>query len=239
MLALIDGDVIKYACGFASDANAKANGVEREDLSFCLQGVHETIKSILRASGATDYVTFLSHPVNRRETIYPEYKANRDPTHKPKWFKEIHDYLMAHHYGTYSEEGDEADDAMGMIQCTSDFPTIICSIDKDLDGIPGLHYNFHKNKKARGVYFVDEVEADRWFYKQILTGDSSDNIPGMYRILGVKASSRYTKPLDSLTDPSDMFSHVVDCYRGDVDKVKWLGDLLWIKRDEKGIWLPK
>lgn len=238
MLALIDGDVLKYACGFASDANAKAMGVEHEDLSYCLNTVSTTIRNIVNVSESDDYVVVVSHPVNRRVEAYPAYKANRDPSHKPYWFKEIGDYLFEKHSACMSFEGDEADDMLGIMQCTSGQETIICSIDKDLDGVPGWHYNFSKNRKKDGTYFVSETQANQFFYKQILTGDSTDNIPGMFKKLGVKASKRYTAPLDSLTACSDMYNHVVDCYRGDEEFVKWVGDLLWIKRDEGGLWVP-
>jgi 5'-3' exonuclease len=239
LLALIDGDVIKYSCGFASDANAKSRGESHEDLSFCLQGVRKTIDSIVTITGADDYVVFVSHPVNRRVAAFPDYKANRDPLHKPYWFKEIHEYLFDKHYGTYSDEGDEADDAMGVVQCRDLDNSIICTIDKDLDGVPGWHYNFSKNRKADGVYNITEVEANRFFYKQILSGDSTDNIPGMFRKLGIMATSKYKAPLDKMTRTADMYSHVVDCYKGDEEFVKFVGDLLFIKRDETGIWQPK
>lgn len=214
-------------------------GKTHEELNFCLHGVSATIDSILNVTGADDYAIFVSHPINRRLADYPDYKANRDPTHKPYWFKEIHTYLFEKHYAMLSEEGDEADDALGMAQCASEHgETIICSIDKDLDGIPGLHYNFSKNRKKDGVYDVSELEANRFFYKQLLTGDSTDNIPGMFRKMGKKATSKYTAPLDKLTATKDMYHHVVECYEGDVEFVKMIGSLLWIKRDETGLWVP-
>lgn len=238
MLALIDGDVLKYACGFASDANARKMGVEHEDLAYCLNTVGTTIRSIVDVSGADDYTIFISHPVNRRFDLFPEYKANRDPTHKPHWFKEIHDYLFDRHAAVYSDAGDEADDALGITQCTSGQDTVICSIDKDLDGVPGWHYNFSKNRKADGVYYVSEEQANQFFYKQILTGDSTDNIPGIYKKLGIKATKRITGQVDTLSSTRDMYDYVVDCYKGDVEHVKFVGDLIYIKRDESGIWIP-
>ena len=238
MIALIDGDVLKYACGFASDAAAKKLGLEHEELSFCLHGVSESIKSICKATGANDYVVFVSHPVNRRKEEYVDYKANRDPAHKPYWFEEIGRYLFERHDAQFSDEGDEADDAMGIMQCKLGDTSVIASIDKDLDCIPGWHYNFSKNRKENGVYYVEETEANRFFYKQVLTGDSADNIPGMFKKLGKKATSKYTSPLDKMDKSADMFAHCVSCYDGDVEYVKWVGNLLWIKRDETGVWLP-
>jgi len=238
MLALLDGDVITYQTGFASDAQAKRLGKTHEDLSYCLHGVSETIKSIVKTAGADDYVVFVSSPINHRKTIFADYKANRDPTHKPHWYAEIHKYLFERHSAIFSEEGDEADDALGIVQCSGGQETIICTIDKDLDCIPGWHYNFSKTRKENGVYWIEEEEANRFFYKQILTGDSTDNIPGMFKKMGKKATSKYTGPLDRMDNPAEMFRHVVSCYDGDVEWVKWVGNLVWIKRNDSGVWLP-
>lgn len=234
MLALIDGDVLLYACGFASDAGAKANGQVHEDLAFCLHGVNETIKSILKNSGCETYQVFLSSPVNSRAEVYPEYKANRDELHKPHWYKEIRTHLLDRHYAVFSDEGDEADDALGIAQCSGIYgPTVICSIDKDLDMIPGLHYNFSKTKKALGVYDIDPVESLRIFYRQMLKGDSVDNIPGLFRHKGIKCTQKILAPLDAMTDERDMYQHVLEHYEGDEAHLALIGKLLWIKRDEQ------
>ena len=53
--------------------------------------------------------------------------------------------------------------------------------DKDLLQIPGLHI-------YRGKYLtIDELESVRFLYKQILTGDSTDNIQGVPGIGPVNA----------------------------------------------------
>lgn len=237
-VALIDGDCLVYACGFASDANARANGEPYEDLNFCLHGVKETISSILKNSECDDSVIFLSHPINSRMEVFPEYKANRDPAHKPHWYKEIKEYLLDKQFAILSNEGDEADDALGIAQMSND-DTVICTLDKDLDQVPGWHYNFSKNRKADGLYHISLTEGDRFFYKQLLTGDATDNIPGMFRKLGVKATKKYTSPIDSMSDVREMYEHVVSCYKADEEFVKMVAKLLWIKRTENEWEVPK
>lgn len=231
MLALIDGDCLKYACGFASDANARAMGEPHEDLSFCLQGVKKTIESILKNAEADEYVIILSNKGSYRTDAFPEYKANRDPAHKPVWFKEIHDYLVEKHHAVFSEEGDEADDALGIAQCSGMYgDTIICTLDKDLDMIPGLHYNFSKNRKAHGIYHITEEEGDRLFYKQLITGDSTDNIPGIYKKFGKKATKKILAPIDSMVSVDAMYEYVLDVYERDKEWVDAMAQLIWIKR---------
>jgi predicted methyltransferase len=52
---------------------------------------------------------------------------------------------------------------------------IVISVDKDLDCIEGKHYNPRKDL----VYTVNEDDANYNYWKQIIMGDSTDNIPGV------------------------------------------------------------
>lgn len=255
MHALIDGDVLVYACGFASDAAAKGKlisqigeeayklhvemeGAPHEPLRNTLHGVNEKIASVMRAVGANKRTIYVSHPVNYREQIFPDYKANRDVTHKPYWYREIQDYLFDRCGALYSEEGDEADDALGIAQSRAvPGKTIICTNDKDLDMIPGLHYNWSPSKISKGVYEVDEIEGLRNFYTQLITGDGTDNIPGLFKHSKRKATEKITSPLQKLFFERDMWQYVVEVYKGDVEFLEMTGQLLWIKRENKR-WIP-
>lgn len=248
MRALLDGDVLIYRAGFASDANAKreyiaSNGsVEgydpkehHEPLVNALQMAKQTINGILEAVNANDYTVVISHPVNYREGFFPEYKMNRDITHKPFWYKEIGNYLFDKHAAVYSEQGDEADDMLGILQMealSNDEDTIICSIDKDLNMIPGLHYNFSPKNIEKGVYEMQDPEALRLFYQQLVTGDSSDNIPGIFKHSGIKAAKKLLEPIEELTRGPEMYEYVLDLFKGDKAHVDLMGKLLWIKRDK-------
>lgn len=252
-LALIDGDVLVYASGFASDAAAKSLyrqnnpkdvplddfdiNEHHEPFNYTRHGMSGMIDSLIKHSEADDYRIFLSHPVNYREGFYPPYKTNRNVQHKPYWYDELKDYLLNEHPTEYSVQGEEADDALGRAQMAFrgdlEVESIIVSIDKDLDMIPGLHYNFSKNRKDDGVYCMQDPEGLQKFYTQILTGDPSDGIPGMFKTLGLKAEKRYLYPLEGMEHEEEMREYVIKVYRGDVEHVNLMGKLLWIKRDER------
>ena len=237
--ALIDGDVLIYQGGFASDANAKRAGYEHEPLEYCLQTVKQKLTGIMDHSESDEYTVYLSHPVNFRESIFPEYKANRDTTHKPYWYSEIQEYLLERG-AIYSEEGDEADDALGraqMLALSQDRETIICSIDKDLDMIPGLHYNWSPKRHENGVYEMEDPEALRCFYTQMITGDTTDNIPGLFKKRGLKATAQWKQPIEGFTNSRDMYKYILEVYEGDKEFVEMIGKLLWIKRDAN-FWIP-
>lgn len=245
--------MLVYNTGFASDAAAKSLykqhhpedqqlkyfDIEKhhEPLNYTLHGTSESIDSLLRNSEADNYRIFISHPVNYRELFYPPYKTNRDVSHKPYWYDEIKDYLFQNHPTTYSEQGEEADDALGKTQCAfnadEEVETIIVTIDKDLDMIPGLHYNYSKNRKADGIYRVDDPAGLRAFYSQIIKGDSSDGIPGMFQTLGRKADAKFFYPLEGMNHEQEMRDYVIKLFRDDADYVNLMGKLLWIKRDNQ------
>lgn len=259
MKALIDGDPPVYACGFAA---------EGEELSHALHNVKLLIDNVLEATGADEYSIFLTGKNNYREevaTIAP-YKGNRDPSHKPTFYKEIRDYMVNIHDAKVID-GMEADDALGIVQYQTaldrmfkrddsqfdnsyDFEdTCICTIDKDMDMIPGWHYNWKKDKK----YFVTYEEGMKFFYTQLLTGDPVDNIKGVPKIGPKKAE----KILDGAASEREMYNRVrmayleyqqKCCLNEAVDEEAILekadmqltenAHLLWIKRDTEELWRP-
>jgi hypothetical protein len=181
--------------------------------------------------------------MNSVATILP-YKGNR-PTDKPKYWQEIREHLIDN-YGAEICYGIEADDKLGIEQFKEfnsyqrqgwykeeNLETIICSRDKDLNMIPGWHYSWECGNQKERKWFINETDALRFFYKQLLTGDSTDNVLGLFGV-GEKASC--VKALDSLTSEQAMLSLVLGeyhrrfgsyCYEFIVENAT----LLWILRD--------
>jgi 5'-3' exonuclease len=144
-------------------------------------------------------------------------------------------------------EGIEADDAVGIAQYQNRFvigghlgkslgiDTVICSRDKDLHMIPGWHYTWSAGaQKEKPLWWQDETEALRCFYRQLLTGDSTDNIPGLY---GVGPSSSCVKCISTLDNELDMFRTCYEEYEKRFGSyaeqfIKENADLLWILREE-------
>lgn len=251
--AHIDGDVLVYNCGFASDSVAKKArkeaglplmGDEHEPIEFQMHGVAEKIRSLVAKAEADTYTIWMSHPVNYREQIYPEYKANRNDAHKPFWYDDIQQYLFDHKGAQYSAKGDEADDAMAIAQMQAiaeDKDSIIVTIDKDLDMIPGLHYNFSPTRKDDGIYDMEDPEGLRVFYRSMIKGDTSDNIPGLLwskgKELGIKkVTSQWYDPLEGMTTNKEMYDYVLSVFKGDKQLLGITGQLLWIKRQPGDFW---
>ncbi len=195
----------------------------------------ENIRGIQEALQTKDYKAFLSASgTHYRHEIYPAYKANRK-AEKPTHYYRLRDYLLETH-GAELVLDQEADDALGIAQTPE---TCIVTIDKDLDQIPGWHYNFVK----KDLYEITPDYGLRYFYEQLLMGDRIDNIPGIYGIGPVKARAL----LASATNEREMYEVVLREYeRAPVARsgatseaaVQLRGQLLKIRTKEGELWQP-
>lgn len=212
--------------------------IEIEPQSHALNIVKNLIMKCMEATKADSYSAYLSPSHTFRHdiaTIKP-YKGNRDPNAKPYWYKEIKEYMIKYH-GAMTTDKVEADDILGVKQCgellthageihpyVSDLDaTVICTIDKDLDMVPGWHYNWSKDEK----YFITPEQALYNFYMQLLTGDPTDNIQGVKGLGKAKAA----KILADCNDPDCMFEVSLQAYEGNYRDMEENGRLLWIARE--------
>ena len=201
MIALLDADILVYRVGFTTQDAPESLARVRMD---------ELILNILADLQTQEYVCVLS-PTGKnsfRYRIYPEYKANRKAP-KPVHYAILRDYLIDTHAAQIPEDL-EADDGLGLLSTELNNPElghtpIIVSIDKDLNQIPGWHYNFVNKIK----YYMDELEAKKSFYIQLLMGDVSDNIPGIPGLGIVKA----TRIIDPCTTEEQMREEVRHIYQ--------------------------
>ena len=224
LIPLVDLDSVVYRCGFASDSN---NDKQGEELSYCLHSVKMSLAGILDVFEPTDKARlFLQGKGNYRDrlaTIQP-YKGNRDPSKRPRWFDEIREYLLDYH-GAELVEGMETDDMCGIEQWKHPSrSTCIVTIDKDLDMIPGWHFNYVKQQ----MYNVSLAEANKKFWLQVLTGDTTDNIRGIPKV-GAKTAEKILEGIDGW---ADMGAAVMKAYeaKGIANEFHENATLLWIQR---------
>lgn len=186
------------------------------------------MRRILETTGASGHRSFITGEGNFRYDIYPEYKANRRGKPQPQYRRDAEEYLIEY-WGAERVNGIEADDALGIAGSVLEVPSTICSIDKDLDMIPGLHYNWRKNE----LYEVSPVMGMQSFYRSTLVGDSVDNIEGVAGIGKIKAA----RWIDDVIDEIDMYNICRALYKDD-ERFHMNCKLLWIMREPGGIWRP-
>lgn len=183
MKALIDSDIYRYQFGSVEMKHPFLEGeMIPASSDYIKQLVDGSIKEVLEATGADEYVCALSGHGNFRNEIATQqpYKGNRDPQQtRPFHYKTIEDYIIAHHPHVVVD-GIEADDWLGIEQRKDPGNTCIASRDKDLKTVHGWHYRFAcgKAQPAVPMHWMTEEESMHFFFYQMLIGDNTDNIPG-------------------------------------------------------------
>lgn len=168
---------------------------------------------------------------------------------RPEHLSRIKDYLRKKH-DAEAVDLYEADDLIGI--ASDEYrrkgeEVVIVSIDKDLDCIPGVHYNSVRDE----VYIVTLEKALRNFYFQVLVGDETDNIPGVPGVAEVRAN-RILDSVEEMT-PENLYLAALDAWdKGlkESDRVEAEQEMvksakcLWILQDsvsntlEAKIWQP-
>lgn len=213
--------------------------VNLEPLSHALQNVRTSVAKALEAVDCTEFDVkmYLSGKENFRNEIAVTrpYKGNRDRLHRPTYEHEIRDFIKSQ-WDTTEAVNEEADDLLGIAQTKyGPLDSVIISLDKDLDQIPGLKYNFMHDVR----YNVTDQEAVYNFYQQLLTGDSTDNIPGLPGIGPGKAK----KALHGLEKEDELLDECCRMYQIHSGKEDWetymkeQGQLLWIRREPGQLWM--
>jgi len=227
--ALIDADsLIYYEMG-------------KPTLEEALEGIDSRINQMLEVTQATHYAGFLTQGKCFRYGVAKNrpYKGNRKYGDKPIIFPAIKEYLKQKWGCTFITQL-EADDLVSIYHNKN---TVICSPDKDvLYQNIGSHYNYGKAE----IIIVNKLDAERFLWKQVLMGDSTDGIEGLPKV-GPKTADK----LLELVQPVDMPSFVLNKYvekfgiSNGIDKFAETFKLIYILKSqedvlrETGIELPE
>jgi 5'-3' exonuclease len=222
---LIDGDIVAYRAAFSTQ-----NDFPKDAIAKCDELMEYILGKTLIFANPDEYEVFLTGGGNFRFDIAKSapYKGNRKGE-KPIHLPTVREHMVSQ-WGAIVSDGEEADDLIGIAATKYGPDTVVASIDKDMLQIPCRHYNFTRDEWTE----VSELEGTKFFYKQILTGDSADNIVGLHGIGPKKASVL----IDTLATEEDMWDCVVKMYNGDVDRVVENARLLWLRRKEGELWQP-
>jgi len=184
------------------------------------------------------YLTGSNNFRNKIATLQ-EYKGNRKLTAKPQHYEACRDRAIKKHRAVVINDM-EADDELAIrseeLLAMGKTPVLV-TIDKDLKQVGGWYYDWVKKE----LEFIEPLEAKRYFYIQMLMGDSSDNIPGLPDV-GPKTAA---KLLSKCRSEEEMWRVVKDSYNklwtlGKVDEaLQEIGTLLWMQRTRTvSLWSP-
>lgn len=221
-VALIDGDILCYRIGFATEDEVEDTAITTmagflEDLLLFDLIDYADTEIFLTGSGNFRFDVAVTAP----------YKGNRVNVPKPTHLPLLREYLVMAWKAKVSE-GQEADDDIAIRATELGEDCIIVSVDKDFLQVSGWNYNPVKKEKT----FVTPEEGLRFFYKQILMGDSADNIKGLHRVGPVKAE----KMLANAVTPYQLYQCCVEAM-GE-ERVLENARLLWLRRVAGEVWEP-
>jgi hypothetical protein len=180
-------------------------------------------------------------------TVLP-YKGNRASKPAPLWKSEVLKYLKSN-WKADVVDGIEADDEVG-IRMTSfaraGVDTILATIDKDLDQIPGWHYDY----KNHVFYHVSDDEAMCKFYAQAMSGDMTDYVRGA-RGVGPETARKMVDAIyeDHGLDHERLWNAVVVCYaeygvegyegnKTPYELALEMAQLVWLQKEPFQTWTP-
>lgn len=213
MRLLIDADIVAFRAAsvtervydWGDDIWSMAS-----DLGEAKRILSEQIGDITLAAGkghrAAKPVLVFSDDTNWRKLENPTYKSNRKGVRKPIVYRPLVEWCIKN-LPVLQCPNLEADDVLGIEATRDPEGTVVCSIDKDLAGIPCSLYNWDKMVRPEEV---DLASANLTFFTQCLTGDSTDGYPGL-KGCGPAGAKKILDGLDPL-DESAMWSAIIAAY---------------------------
>ncbi len=257
MLALIDADLLVYRVGWTTLADPEEIAFYRMD--EMIRGILEALQTAKYKAFITStdhsnfrYDIYPEYKATRKTEKPTHYHRLRDYLLETKGAELVFDQEADDALGIAqtnganwkalimpcdrlmdkapSESVDRLEEVDSGFDAQSPPPTCIVTIDKDLNQIPGWHYNFVK----KDLYEVTPDEGLRYFYQQILMGDLIDNVPGIYGLGPVKSAAIVA----NCKSEKEMYDAVLKIYKGDSEQVLRNGRLLKIRTKEGELWQP-
>lgn len=243
----MDGDLLCYACGGNDDttvAQSRFNALRRIEQMREMSGSERTVLHLTTSSSTKGDRRVIAQ-------VKP-YQGQRDSSRRPRNWGYLREL-----FETFAPQAQlsvklwatrEADDGMSFAAAHSAYslnPVVIGSGDKDLRMNTGC---WHIDWTTLDMTFVpagafevvganDKVYGLRWFWLQMLHGDTADNIPGLPRLDGKPVGPvRADKVLGGADTHLAAFDAVRDAYQLEygaewADRFAEQAGLLWMRRD--------
>lgn len=172
---LIDGDEFCHVSSAAVEYEAHwddQNIILASNIEEAWDAFHGRLQGVLDAIEGEKTLRFaFTGSENFRRTLYPDYKKKRGGR-KPLCFSALKQRIHEN-FDCHTEQTLEADDLMGIWATSGDFENpVIVSQDKDMLTIPTTLW------REGSLVVSGRGDADYYWMKQTLTGDTSDGYPG-------------------------------------------------------------
>ena len=253
---LVDGDGLAYYCAGNDETSA---GEARAKLV-------DKVRSAQRIVGAGHIDVLLTGSGSHKGHRYAiarvkPYQAQRGDSRRPKNWQMLRDYMTGPDFpfDVMITHTAEADDLFGWWAYNYPDDVVIYTQDKDMRMLPGKHLDWvshrvhtveytlsaHREQERRynvvpiDSEFNDKQYGHKWFWLQMLHGDTADHIPGLPKYVTPDGK---TKPVGEVTagkllagyaaSPRLLVAHWYKSYYGERWLVEMLEQacLLWMRR---------
>lgn len=252
----VDGDYAAYY--FAGNDETLLSDSKRNFINFVLSA-----QQIAGAGGnLIVHITAASSDKGKRYVIatVKDYQGQRDSSRRPKNWEGMRDWLEASktlpgtNFRVVTWDDREADDgaaAAARYAWQGGRKPVLLSRDKDFRMIPGLHVTWTtlerhaitpETYESRGP--DGEVYGQKWFWMQMLAGDTADNIPGLekqpakgggFKTCGMACAETWLLDARNSSDAYKVVRDLYQRYYGGqwADRLVEQAALLWLRTDNK------
>lgn len=212
----VDGDTLAYRTAAVCEDHF-------EGAAYSI--LASTLREIATETGVTKFRLYISGKSNFRYDIAKTkpYKGNRATMVRPRYLEACKNHLCEK-YGAIVVDGYEADDAIATDMTLTG--AYHCGVDKDILQIAGKHYNYVKKEWIT----ISEEEATLRLYRQILMGDTSDNIPGLPRVGEKIAHDTIQDASTALQDAMAKYEEVVSLRMPGVNWLEYMAEQMELVR---------
>ena len=241
---LADGDGLAYYCAGNDDTSP---GQVRRNLE-------DKIESAKRAAGADEVRILVTSAASHKGHRYAisrvkTYQGKRDHSRRPKnW--QLARQLIEQDRRSVITDTLEADDLFHINSVRlGDEHVAILTEDKDMRMVPGwhLHWDSHALVRVRPDTWAFEANGKlfgrKWFWMQMLMGDSADNIPGLpkctvngkQKLCGEKTAAALLTDCPSEVEACPVVAEQYRLYYADEWREHMLEQacLLWMRRSDR------
>ena len=182
---LIDGDALCYYCA----------GNDETSIGTARGNVASFIRQAIERAGAKSAVILVTGDGSNKGHRYAiarvkPYQAHRSGKGRPKNWEALRGLLQSGAFNATNITTNvtsycEADDLFSYLSSEAPDEYVIFTQDKDMRMVPGWHLTwpdmmlFYVPPSTYSMTMHDKLYGLRWFWTQMLMGDTADNIPGL------------------------------------------------------------
>ena len=239
-LFVIDGHALCYRAYFAFIRSPLVNS--RGQNTSAIFGFARMLLKLIQDQNP-DYLVVAFDPPKKsfRFGLYPQYKANREkmPDELRSQIEEIKHMLSVLGIKRLEEADYEADDVLGTIAekyASKQLEVVLVTGDKDAYQLVGRNVSIYANKKGITEFEIYDEKAvkeklglspQQVIDYMALTGDTSDNIPGV-RGVGEKTAQRLISDYGSL---DNIYAHLGEIKGKLKETLKENREMAYLSRD--------